>query len=162
YTDMALGMSRMLNIHLPQNFNSPYRSTSIRDFWRRSHMTLPRFLRDYLYIPLRGNRAGAPRALLAIAVTFLRGGLWHGANWTLVAWGALNGGAVMRDRLGVRGGMRLPGAAAWAVTFFFVCLCWVFFRAHSLADAMSVLRALFGGAPSGISTRFPWAPLAHG
>jgi D-alanyl-lipoteichoic acid acyltransferase DltB (MBOAT superfamily) len=162
YTDMALGMARMLNIHLPQNFNSPYRSTSIRDFWRRWHMTLSRFLRDYLYIPLGGNRAGEARALLAIAVTFVLGGLWHGANWTFVAWGALNGAALLAHRWWARGGMRLPDPAAWALTFFFVCLCWVFFRAHSLADAMTVLRALFGGAPSGISTHFPWAPLAHG
>jgi D-alanyl-lipoteichoic acid acyltransferase DltB (MBOAT superfamily) len=162
YTDMALGMARMLNIHLPQNFNSPYRSTSIRDFWRRWHMTLSRFLRDYLYIPLGGNRAGEARALFAIAVTFVLGGLWHGASWTFVAWGAANGAALVAHRLWTRSGMRLPDPAAWALTLFFVCLCWVFFRAHSLADAITVLRALLGGATSGISTHFPWAPLTHG
>ena len=91
YTDMAIGLARMFGVRLPVNFNSPYKADSISDFWRRWHMTLSRFLRDYLYIPLGGNRKGEPRRYLNLMITMLLGGLWHGANWTFMAWGGLHG-----------------------------------------------------------------------
>src|SRR5262249_26994629 len=112
YTDMALGAARLFNIELPINFDSPYHSATIRDFWRRWHITLSRFLREYLYIPLGGNRHGAARTVLAVMATFLLGGLWHGAAWTFVAWGALHGAALVAHRGWQRTGLSLPRPAA--------------------------------------------------
>jgi alginate O-acetyltransferase complex protein AlgI len=157
YTDMALGAARMFNIHLPINFNSPYRSTSVREFWRRWHMTLSRFLRQYLYIPLGGNRKGETSTLVNLLITFALGGLWHGAAWTFVVWGVLHGVAVawlrIWDRFTLRAAWGLPPPVAWGMTFVFVAVTWVFFRAHSLHDALSIARTMFGlgisqGAPS--------------
>ena len=144
YTDMALGAARMFNIELPINFDSPYHATNIREFWRRWHVTLSRFLREYLYIPLGGNRHGPSRTVLAMMVTFVLGGLWHGAAWTFVAWGALHGAALVCYRGWQRSGLRLPRPLAWLVTFLFVMLAWVFFRATSLTNAAAVLQALAG------------------
>jgi D-alanyl-lipoteichoic acid acyltransferase DltB (MBOAT superfamily) len=141
---MALGAARMFNIELPLNFNSPYHATNIRAFWQRWHMTLSRFLREYLYIPLGGNRHGAWRTALAVMTTFVLGGLWHGAAWTFVAWGALHGAALVCYRGWERTGLVLPRLIAWAVTFLFVMIAWVFFRAPSFAAATSMLGAMAG------------------
>jgi D-alanyl-lipoteichoic acid acyltransferase DltB (MBOAT superfamily) len=144
YTDMALGAARMFNIRMPINFDSPYRSVDIREFWHRWHITLSRFLREYLYIPLGGNRHGEARTAANLIATFLLGGLWHGAAWSFVVWGALHGMALVACRLWSRRGGRLPRPLAWAATFLFVSVAWVFFRATSLAEAMAMLRAMAG------------------
>lgn len=144
YTDMAIGASLLFNIHLPANFNSPYRALDIQDFWRRWHMTLSRWLRDYLYIPLGGNRHGAARTYAALLVTFLLGGLWHGASWTFVVWGALHGLAAALHKGWQRLGWQLPAALGWALTFLFINAAWVFFRADSIPQALSILRSMAG------------------
>jgi alginate O-acetyltransferase complex protein AlgI len=150
YTDMALGAARMFNIRMPINFDSPYRATDIRQFWHRWHMTLSRFLREYLYIPLGGNRHGESRTVAAVLTTFLLGGLWHGAAWTFVAWGLLHGVAMIVHRGWGRLGIPLPRPLAWALTFFFVMASWVFFRAASLPGAFAMLQAMAGtnGVPA--------------
>ena len=150
YTDMALGAARMFNIRMPINFDSPYRSTDIRAFWHRWHITLSRFLREYLYIPLGGNRHGEARTAMNVLATFLLGGLWHGAAWSFVIWGALHGVALVVCRLWSRRGAPLPRPLAWATTFLFVTVAWVFFRATSLDDAMAMLRAMAGA--NGLAT----------
>jgi len=146
YTDMALGAALIFNIRLPVNFDSPYRSLDLRDFWHRWHMTLSRFLREYVYVPLGGNRAGDSRVLANLMLTFLLGGLWHGAAWTFVCWGALHGLGLCVIRLWRRTGRSLPRSAAWAATFAFVVVTWVFFRAHSPGDAWAIVRAMAGSA----------------
>jgi alginate O-acetyltransferase complex protein AlgI len=149
YSDMAIGLSLMFNIRLPVNFDSPYRATSIIDFWRRWHMTLSRFLRDYLYIPLGGNRKGMVRHHANLMAVMLLGGLWHGANWTFVIWGGLHGLYLVVNHLWrgfdkprPRGG--LTKSLHWLLTFLAVTIAWVFFRAASLTEASSFLAALFG------------------
>jgi alginate O-acetyltransferase complex protein AlgI len=142
YSDMAIGIALMLGFVLPANFNAPYRATSIRDFWRRWHITLSRFLRDYLYIPMGGSRHGALRQIGALMATMLLGGLWHGAGWTFVLWGGLHGGALALNHLWQRTGIRLPAPAGWAVTFLFVIAAFVVFRAESLAAAQAVLAGM--------------------
>ena len=144
YTDMALGMAQMMNIRLPQNFDSPYRQRNLQEFWRHWHMTLTRFLRDYVYIPLGGNRGGEAHVAFAIVATFALGGLWHGANWTFVAWGLANGVGLLALRLWGRLGLRLPALIAWAPTFVFVNFAWVLFRAPDLSTAGAFLRSLSG------------------
>ena len=144
YTDMALGAARMFNIRLPINFDSPYRATDIRDFWHRWHITLSRFLREYLYVPLGGNRHGEFRTAAGVLTTFLLGGLWHGAAWTFVIWGLLHGAAMIVFRCWRQIGFPLPLALARALTFLFVTVAWVFFRATSLEGACSMLRAMAG------------------
>jgi alginate O-acetyltransferase complex protein AlgI len=164
YTDMALGMSQMMNIRLPQNFDSPYRRRNLQEFWRHWHMTLTRFLRDYVYVPLGGNRRGEACTALAILATFILGGLWHGANWTFVLWGLLNGVGLLAVRLWSRTGVRLPALVAWAITFFFVNMAWVLFRAPDLATATSFYARLFGehgfGAIRGSPPAYTVATLA--
>jgi D-alanyl-lipoteichoic acid acyltransferase DltB (MBOAT superfamily) len=145
YTDMALGMALMMNIRLPQNFDSPYRRRNLQEFWRHWHMTLTRFLRDYVYIPLGGSRRGEAYTAFAIVVTFVLGGLWHGANWTFVLWGLMNGVGLVVVRLWSRTGVRLPSIVAWAITFLFVNLAWVLFRAPDLATAHTFYLSLLGG-----------------
>jgi len=152
YTDMALGAALIFNIRLPINFDSPYRSLDLRAFWHRWHMTLSRFLREYVYVPLGGNRAGETRVLANLLLTFLLGGLWHGAAWTFVCWGALHGLGLCAVRLWRRTGRTLPAPVAWAVTFLFVVVTWVFFRAHSLGDAWAIVRAM-----AGLSSSADWA-----
>ncbi|MFZ3324081.1 MAG: MBOAT family protein [Usitatibacter sp.] len=144
YTDMALGMAQMMNIRLPVNFDSPYRQRNLQEFWRHWHITLTRFLRDYVYIPLGGNRRGEAWTALAIVVTFLLGGLWHGANWTFITWGLANGAGLVLLRLWARARVALPAIIAWAITFLFVNLAWVLFRAPDLATAASFFGSLFG------------------
>lgn len=154
YSDMAIGAALMLNIRLPVNFNSPYKAINIQDFWRRWHMTLSRWLRDYVYIPLGGNRKGNVRTYLNIMLTFLLGGLWHGAGWTFVVWGALHGAALAIQRFWQHTGVRINVYLAWLITFMFLNLTWVFFRATSFEDALRVLRGMAGLNGFGIDTAF--------
>jgi alginate O-acetyltransferase complex protein AlgI len=148
YSDMAYGLSYMFGIILPINFNSPYKACSIIEFWRRWHMTLSAFLRDYLYIPLGGNRLGRTRRYMNLFVTMGLGGLWHGANWTFVIWGGLHGiylaiNHAVRHLIGERRSV-VVSLAGWLATFLAVVVGWVFFRAPSLVVAMDVLRAMAG------------------
>jgi len=145
YTDMAIGLALLFNIRLPNNFNSPYKATNIQDFWRRWHMTLSRFLRNYLYIPLGGNREGEFRTYTNLLATFIIGGLWHGAGWTFVFWGFLHGLAIIIQRLWSTLGIRLWAWLAWLITFNFVNIAWIFFRAEEWDDAIKVLSGMFIG-----------------
>ena len=148
YSEMALGLGRMFGFQLPVNFNAPYRARSITDFWRRWHITLSHFLRDYLYIPLGGNRAGQVRALINLLIVMLLGGLWHGAAWTFVVWGGLHGLALIWCRLIDR--WRPAGlfpTLPWLsilITFLFVTLTWVFFRAEDFNAAWTMLAGMAG------------------
>jgi alginate O-acetyltransferase complex protein AlgI len=165
YSDMAIGLSWMLNIQLPFNFNSPYKSLNITDFWRRWHMTLSAFLRDYLYIAMGGNRRGAVRRYVNLAVTMLLGGLWHGASWTFVFWGGLHGAYLGINHafqaLTTRAGARLDSSrvfrsASWLLTFLAVLLAWVFFRAKTFGAAANILWSMAGGAAArGLATPNP-------
>lgn len=142
YCDMAIGAALLFNIWLPLNFNSPYKSLDIQDFWRRWHITLGRYLRDYIYIPLGGNRCSNTRVHINLFVTFVLGGLWHGASWMFVIWGALHGGALVIHRCWKKLGCNMPSPLAWLTTFIFVNISWVFFRAHSLDDAKKILSGM--------------------
>lgn len=178
YTDIAIGVALLLGIRFPQNFDAPYRSTSVQEFWRRWHMTLSRWLRDYLYIPLGGNRSSRLVAMvdpelgaeprrafvyLNLMLTMLLGGLWHGADWTFIVWGAIHGGALVCERVAkarwaARQPLGLPPRSVavfqWLLTFHIVVLAWVFFRAQSLDGALDVLGQLlsFTGGPSELVT----------
>ncbi len=143
YTDMAIGSAKMLNIDLPQNFNSPYKAISVQDFWKRWHMTLSRFLRDYIYIPLGGNRKGELRAYTNLVLTMLIGGLWHGASWLFVIWGGLHGFAQVINKLWQKTKIELPKWLAIFITFMFVNLTWIVFRAETLEQAKKIYSALF-------------------
>ncbi len=144
YSDMAIGLARMFGLRLPFNFDAPYRAVSVRDFWRRWHMTLSRFLRDYLYIPMGGNRCGPVRQAANLMLTMLLGGLWHGAAWTFVAWGGLHGAGLTVNHFWQRTGLRLPRALAWSATLLFVIAGWVLFRAESFTTAGSMLASMLG------------------
>ena len=144
YTDMAIGAALLFNIKLPINFNSPYKSLDIQDFWRRWHITLSRFLRDYIYIPLGGNRKGDLRTYTNLLATFILGGIWHGAGWTFVFWGFLHGTALIIHRFWKQLGFTMPKALGWFITFNFVNIAWVFFRAEEWEDAIKVLKGMFG------------------
>ncbi len=143
YTDMAIGAALLFNIKLPINFNSPYQATSIQDFWRRWHMTLSRFLKDYIYIPLGGNRKGELRTYTNLLTTFIIGGIWHGAGWTFIFWGFLHGMALVINRAWSKLGFKLWSWFAWFLTFNFVNIAWIFFRAKEWDDAIKVLTAMF-------------------
>jgi alginate O-acetyltransferase complex protein AlgI len=148
YSDMAIGLALLFGLCLPVNFNSPYKSTSIIDFWRRWHISLSTWLRDYLYIPLGGNRGGEFSRLRNVFITFLLGGLWHGAGWTFVIWGALHGAYVVVNHLMIKGATpKTPGRLAVAgkriAVMLLVMIAWVFFRATSVAGAMSIMRSMF-------------------
>jgi alginate O-acetyltransferase complex protein AlgI len=143
YTDIARGTARLFGFELMENFRRPYFATDITTFWRRWHISLSTWLRDYLYIPLGGNRDGRARTYRNLFLTMLLGGLWHGANWTFVAWGALHGAALavhkaFRERFGDGSGF-VRRAASWLLTYAFVHLCWVFFRARDFGEAAAVL-----------------------
>jgi len=149
YTDMAIGFALLLGINFPQNFDAPYRSSSIQEFWRRWHMTLSRWLRDYLYIPLGGNRRGPRRTAINLFLVMLIGGLWHGADWKFVIWGGLHGGFLLVERWWWRrrGQPEGPEAAGWSpwrwlLTFHLVCLAWIFFNARTSQDAWTILLRL--------------------
>jgi alginate O-acetyltransferase complex protein AlgI len=141
YTDIAIGLALLMGFVFPQNFHSPYRATGFRDFWRRWHMTLSRFLRDFVYIPLGGSRGTRLMTYRNLMITMLLGGLWHGAAWTFVLWGGYNGaGLVIEHALGGR--VRFPGWLRWLVTFHLVVLGWVMFRAESLSATWAFLSRL--------------------
>jgi alginate O-acetyltransferase complex protein AlgI len=147
YSDMAIGTAKMIGYDLPENFNMPYVARNITEFWRRWHMTLSAWLRDYLYIPLGGNRKGKGRTYINLMLTMLLGGLWHGASWNFVLWGGLHGCALgvhklYRTTVG-DGGRRLPLGVGWATTVVFVVLCWIPFRARHLGDTAEFLRGMF-------------------
>ncbi|WP_432820896.1 MBOAT family O-acyltransferase [Trichloromonas sp.] len=144
YTDMAIGSALLFNIRLPLNFNSPYKAVNIQDFWRRWHMTLSRWLRDYLYIPLGGSKHGETRTYVNLFLTFLLGGLWHGAGWTFVLWGGMHGIGTSVHRFWQSMGLKMPRWLGWSVTFLFVHCAWVFFRATTFDDAMKVFRGMVG------------------
>ncbi len=144
YCDMAMGIGYLFNIKLPQNFNSPYKSESIQEFWRRWHITLSRFLRDYIYIPLGGNRLGDFKTYRNLFVTFLIGGIWHGANWTFVIWGALHGVAVCINRFWKKLNVKLPHWVCVAMLFMFADITWVYFRASSIHKANQIIASMFG------------------
>ena len=156
YTDMAVGLAYILRIRLPQNFRSPYNSKSIVEFWRRWHITLSLWLRDYLYIAMGGNRRGFARQLANLMITMLIGGLWHGANWTFVIWGGLHGIAIgsqsciqslLAERQDCRAGSDI------FITFHFVTIAWIYFRAPDVASAIKVLAGPFTGKRQSV-----WAP----
>ncbi|EZP39388.1 putative poly(Beta-D-mannuronate) O-acetylase [Janthinobacterium lividum] len=153
YSDMAIGLSRLFGVRLPLNFDSPYKARNIAQFWRRWHMTLSRFLRDYLYIPLGGKRCGPARRYLNLMITMVLGGLWHGAGWNFIVWGALHGaylaihkgwGTVART-LHLPSDTRAGNVVATCLTFTAVCIAWVFFRAPDMASALTIFKGMGGG-----------------
>jgi alginate O-acetyltransferase complex protein AlgI len=161
YTDIAIGVALLLGVRFPQNFDSPYIALSLQDFWRRWHMTLSRWLRDYLYIPLGGNRGSKAFTYRNLFLVMLIGGLWHGADWTFVVWGAIHGAYLVGERVvkerwqGHELGLPpvLVKVLQWLLTFNVVCLAWVFFRATSIDNAFAMLGRLFSGAgsPGGVT-----------
>jgi alginate O-acetyltransferase complex protein AlgI len=169
YSDMAIGMSLLFNVRLPLNFNSPYKATSVADFWRRWHMTLSAFLRDYIYFPLvlGGNRNSRSRPYFCLFITMLLAGLWHGAGWTFIVWGGLLGLYLMinqgwreiKSRFGLKNGGAFSRLASSALTFFAIVVSWVFFRANNLGAARSMLKAMAGlngmSLPSVLKEYFP-------
>ena len=154
YTDMAIGTALLLGFQLPQNFNRPYAALSLQDFWRRWHMTLSRWLRDYLYIPLGGNRKGERKTYRNVMITMLLGGFWHGASFTFLIWGGIHGTALSVERWGRQRypGFRMPVLVAWFVTFNVVCIAWVFFRAPNLGTAFDILGGIGLSGPSPLVT----------
>ena len=152
YSDMAIGSAKILGFDLPINFRMPYLATSLTDFWRRWHISLSSWLRDYLYISLGGNRLGVARTYLNLLVTMVLGGLWHGASWNFVIWGALHGAGLAVHKAFSSFSARPEGSASslgvrigsWAATFLFVCFCWVFFRAQSSDAAFTCLARMLG------------------
>jgi D-alanyl-lipoteichoic acid acyltransferase DltB (MBOAT superfamily) len=151
YSDMALGLALLFGVRLPMNFNSPYKARSIVDFWRRWHITLSTFLRDYLYFPLGGNRKGPILRYRNLFIVMLLGGLWHGAAWTFVVWGGLHGAYLCVNHAWDKGPGRsvtLGPFASTALTFAAAGLAWVFFRADSFAAAFVMLAGLFGATPA--------------
>lgn len=160
YTDMAIGSALLFNIVLPINFNSPYKAGSIQEFWRRWHMTLSRWLRDYLYIPLGGDQKGKVRTCINLFITFLLAGLWHGAGWTFVIWGALHGVVLVLHRFWRIMGMKMPVVFGWLLTFLFVNASWVIFRATNLEEGWRVLKGMCG--VNGLSITMKFIDLFHG
>ena len=163
YSDMAVGLSLLIGVRLPYNFNSPYQAWNITEFWRRWHMTLSRFLRDYLYVPLGGNRHGRGRRYVNLMLTMLLGGLWHGASWTFVIWGGLHGAYLvvnhgwqwLREHLGWKGESSgiaaiIARGASVALTLLCVMVGWVFFRAADTATAQNILASMFGLREGGL------------
>ena len=144
YSDMAIGLALLFNINIAINFNSPYRALNIQDFWRRWHITLSAFLRDYVYIPLGGNRLGEFSTLKNLMLTFIIGGLWHGAGWTFVFWGFLHGFGQVVFKLWQKTAIKMPDWLAWAITFLYVNLAWVFFRAASWSQAIQLVEGMLG------------------
>ena len=144
YSDMAIGLGWMINLSLPINFDSPYKAVSISDFWRRWHITLSHFLRDYLYISLGGNRHGKIRQYANLLITMLLGGLWHGAGWTYIFWGGLHGVFLIVNHGWRKLGITLPKLLGWLITFNAVVISWVCFRASSLNDAIQIIQVMMG------------------
>jgi D-alanyl-lipoteichoic acid acyltransferase DltB (MBOAT superfamily) len=142
YTDIALGSAYFFNIKLPINFDSPYKSLNMQEFWRRWHITLSRWLMKYLYIPLGGSRGSKIRTYLNILTTFIICGMWHGAGWTYLAWGGMHGLGIIVFRIWRSTGLKLPKVVSWAITFLYVNFAWVFFRANNFKDAIKVFRGM--------------------
>lgn len=159
YSDMAIGLARIMGFRLLENFDRPYMSHSLTEFWRRWHISLSTFIRDYLYFPLGGSRMGEGRTYLNLWICFLASGLWHGAAWTFVIWGAWHGLFLCLDRLFlIRWLKTLPGIVAQVVTFLIVMFGWLLFRSESLAQVMSYLKSLFIWTPGGRWDVLPEAP----
>ena len=160
YTDMAIGMAKLFGFHFPANFRRPYLAASITEFWRRWHISLSSWLRDYLYIPLGGNRHGAARQYRNLMLTMLLGGFWHGASWNFAIWGGYHGALLSLERL-ARGDRPLMEKRSWlyplqaALTFGLVLIGWVFFRAKDLPQSLSVIRRMFAGS-AGRMLLEPW------
>lgn len=146
YSHMAIGIALMLGFRLPENFRMPYLATSIADFWRRWHISLSSWLRDYLYIPLGGNRGSLPHTYVNLMLTMLLGGLWHGASWNFVLWGGLHGVALAVHRAWRSAGMSMPWWLGWPLCFLFVLLTWVPFRSGSFAQTLEYYSGLVGAA----------------
>jgi alginate O-acetyltransferase complex protein AlgI len=161
YSDMAVGLALMMGFVLIQNFDSPYQADSITDFWRRWHISLSTWLRDYLYIPLGGNRRSSARTYVNLMTVMLLGGLWHGASWNFVIWGAIHGGMLSFERAQGKDSFyrRLPRPARVVVTFVVVCLSWVFFRAKTLGQARTYFASMFGAAPVSVASDAIAGPL---
>ncbi|WP_346353519.1 MBOAT family O-acyltransferase [Azotosporobacter soli] len=145
YSEMAIGLGLMLNIYLPINFSSPYKARSIIDFWRRWHITLSEFLKNYLYIPIGGNRRGEFVKIRNLFLTMLLGGFWHGAGWNFIIWGALHGVYLVTNHIWRKTNMEIPGVVSWGITFIAVTIAWVFFRAADATVGMIYINAMFGG-----------------
>lgn len=143
YCDMATGIGLMFNIRIPMNFNSPYKSLNIREFWQRWHITLSRFLTNYVYFPLGGSRKGLVRTCFNLLVVFLLSGLWHGAGWLFLLWGLMHGVMSVLYRLIRKQFDAIHPALQWFITFTFVIIAWVFFRAGTLQDAVAIVRSMF-------------------
>lgn len=143
YTDMAIGVSKMINIDLPINFDSPYRALSIRDFWKRWHISLTTFFTKYIYFPLGGSRKGKIRTYVNIMVVFLVSGLWHGANWTFILWGMIHGLFQVAERIGDKYYRRISEAGRWLYTFLMVNVLWLLFRAESVSQWKALLYKMF-------------------
>jgi alginate O-acetyltransferase complex protein AlgI len=160
YTDMAIGMARLLGFHFPVNFRRPYLASSVTDFWRRWHISLSTWLRDYLYIPLGGNRRGRWMTYRNLMLTMLLGGLWHGASWNFVIWGGYHGALLGIERV-IRGNRPLGNRWTWmypfqaVLTFVLVLISWVFFRAADLSQSIQVIGRMFHGAPGHLLLE-PW------
>ena len=150
YCDIAAGCARLLGLQLPINFDSPYRSLSVTEFWKRWHMTLTAFLRENVYFPLGGSRKGKGRTYLNILIVYLISGIWHGAGWTFILWGLLHGLAQILERLWGKGRDALPRWVRWAMTFLFINLAWVFFRAPDVSSALFLLKTAVAGGPGGL------------
>lgn len=143
YCDMAIGIGKMFNINLPLNFNAPYRATNFQDFWRRWHITLNRFLTQYVYIPLGGSRRKEVRVYFNIGIVFLISGIWHGAGWTFVVWGICHGIGVMIHRIWKKKGYSMPSWLGMFITFFFINILWVLFRADNIHEAWVIISSMF-------------------
>ena len=155
YSDMAVGLGHLFNIRIPQNFNSPYKATDVADFWRRWHISLSSCLRDYLYIPLGGNRYGEVMAYRNLMLTMILGGLWHGARWTFVIWGIYHGGLLAIHRAMRTSSFEVPVPLRRAWTFFLVLIGWVFFRADDMTMATQILKTMFGFISGPIARTIP-------
>jgi len=156
YSDMAIGLARMLGFRLKENFDSPYIAQSLTDFWRRWHISLTTWIRDYLYMPLGGNRRGEARTYINLWICFLASGLWHGANWNFVLWGAYNGLFLTLDRLFLRDALKRCGTAiSTAVTLFIVMIGWAIFRSEQPGHVMPFLSALFGMSHASTAMEVP-------
>lgn len=155
YCDMAIGIAKMFSLELPINFNSPYKAVSINDFWKRWHMTLTRFLTNYIYIPLGGNRKGKIRTYINIMIVFLVSGIWHGANWTFILWGVLHGFLQVLNRVFKKVWDRVPKCIAWFITFVLVNLLWVMFYAGSVSEGWLVWSKIFSFESMKLSADIP-------
>ncbi len=161
---MAVGAAKCLGYHLNRNFNMPYVSKNVTEFWKRWHISLSTWLQEYLYIPLGGNRKGEVRRYINLFITMVLGGLWHGANYTFILWGILHGGALCVHKLFLKFNKKkettaFAGVLSAIVTYIFVCVCWVFFRAENIRVALDVLHRMFVWE-DGITQIFAWTIFA--